>query len=162
MDAVFSSWYRSKEGFHHGFCMRASFHENLARGSDVQPGSNRAFGLVIATACCIVAVFGFWAGTAHWAFWLGAAVALAVAAWKWPGLLAPLNQLWFRLGLALHRVVNPLVMGLLFFVVITPVGLLLRLWNRRPLALGFEREGASYWLIRDKSEMQPGPMTKQY
>jgi Saxitoxin biosynthesis operon protein SxtJ len=138
--------------------MRANFHENLAHETDVKSGSNRAFGLVMATACCIIASLGFWAGTSRWPFWSVAAIAFVIAAWLWPAVLAPLNRLWFRLGLALHRVVNPLVMGLLFFVVITPVGLLMRLCGKRPLALEFEREATSYWLMRE----QPGPMTKQY
>jgi hypothetical protein len=142
--------------------MRANFHENLARETDTKSGSDRAFGLVMATACCTIAGFGFWAGTSRWPFWLGASIAFVTAAWLWPAVLVPLNRLWFRLGLALHRVVNPLVMGLLFFVVITPVGLLMRLCGKRPLALEFEREATSYWLRRDESELQPGPMTKQY
>lgn len=91
-----------------------------------------------------------------------AAIAFVIAAWLWPAVLAPLNRLWFRLGLALHWVVNPLVMGLLFFLVITPVGLLMRLCGKRPLGLEFECEVMSYWLMRDESELQPGPMTKQY
>jgi len=141
--------------------MRA-FYEELVREPDVKSGSNRAFGLVMATACCILAGFGFWAGTSHWPFWSVAAIAFAIAAWLWPPVLAPLNRFWFQLGLALHRVVNPLVMGLLFFMVITPVGLLMRLCGKRPLALEFEREAPSYWLTRDKSELQQGSMTKQY
>jgi len=80
----------------------------------------------------------------------------------WPAILVPLNRLWFRLGRLLHRVVNPLVMGLLFFVVITPYGLLMRLFGKRPLALEFDRGAASYWLARNTNELQPGPMTRQY
>jgi hypothetical protein len=142
--------------------MRANFHENLAREPEIQSGSDRAFGLVMAGACCVIAGFGFWAGTSHWPLWLATAIAFAIVAWLWPAILAPLNRFWFRLGRALHRVVNPLVMGLLFFAVVTPVGLLMRLCGKRPLALQFEREAPSYWLVRNESELQPGPMTKQY
>ncbi len=142
--------------------MRANFHEGLTREPDVMSGSNRSFGLVMAAACCIIAGLGYWADTSHWPYWLVAGSVFAIAAWCWPQGLAPFHRLWFRLGLALHAIVNPLVMGLLFFVVVTPVGLLMRLCNKRPLALRFEPEATSYWLIRDKSEMQPGPMTKQY
>ena len=63
--------------------------------------------------------------------------------------------------LALHRVVNPVVMGVLFFIVITPVSLLMRLTGKRPLALEFEPEASSYWMTRGIG-LQPGPMTKQY
>lgn len=142
--------------------MRANFHEDLAREPEIESGSNRAFGLVMAAACSIISGIGLWAGTSHWPFWLAAAIAFAITAWLWPAVLAPLNRFWFRLGRLLHRIVNPLVMGLLFFVVITPVGLLMRLCGKRPLALEFERESTSYWLSRKESELQPGPMTKQY
>lgn len=142
--------------------MQGNFHESLARDTEVRSGSDRAFGRVMATVCCIIAGIGFWVGTPNWPYWTAAAVGFAIAAWQWPAVLAPLNQLWFRFGLALHRVVNPLVMGFLFVVVVTPVGLLMRLSGKRPLGLQFERNMTSYWLIRDESELQPGPMTKQY
>ena len=141
--------------------MPANFHEDLQREADVKYGSNRAFGLVMATACLLIAGVGFWADTSHWPFWLVASIALATGACL-PAVLEPLNRLWFRLGLALHRVVNPFVMGFLFFVVITPVGLLMRFCGKRPLGLEFQRDTTSYWVMRDKSELQPGPMAKQY
>jgi Saxitoxin biosynthesis operon protein SxtJ len=142
--------------------MQSNFHESLARDADIRSGSDRAFGLVMAAACSVIAGIGFWVGTSHWPYWTAAAIAFAVAAWQWPAVLGPLNQLWFRFGLALHWVINPLVMGLLFFAVVTPVGLLMRLCRKRPLGLDFDREATSYWLMRDKTELQPGPMTKQY
>jgi len=142
--------------------MRDNFHESLAREPEVKSGSNRAFGLVMAGACCLIAGLGFWSGSSRWPYWLAAAIVFAIAAGLWPAILVPLNRLWFRLGRLLHRVVNPLVMGLLFFVVITPYGLLMRLFGKRPLALEFDRGAASYWLARNTNELQPGPMTRQY
>ena len=53
----------------------------------------------------------------------------------------------------LHKVVNPLVMGFLFFLVVTPIGLLMRLLGKRPLELEFERDRSSYW----KDRTPPGP-----
>jgi Saxitoxin biosynthesis operon protein SxtJ len=138
--------------------MSANFHENLARKHEVKSGSDRAFGLVMAAACCCVAGYGVWVGSSNWPYWLAAAIAFATAALLWPALLAPLNRLWFQLGRILHRVVNPLVMGVLFFLVITPIGLLMRVFGKRPLALDFAPEATSYWLPRGA---QPGPMTKQ-
>ena len=142
--------------------MRANFHENLAREPEVKSGSDRAFGLVMAGACGVLAGLGIWSGTSRWPYWSVAAIAFASAALLWPAVLAPLNQIWFRLGRLLHRVVNPLVMGLLFFMVITPFGLLMRLFGKRPLALEIDREAPSYWLARNRSEWRPGPMTRQY
>jgi hypothetical protein len=142
--------------------MSANFHERLAREHEVKSGSDQGFGLVMAAACTLIAGWGFWSTSSNWPYWSVAASAFLITALLWPALLAPLNRLWFRFGRLLHRVVNPLVMGLLFFVVITPVGLLMRVLGKRPLPLTFDREATSYWRERSTRKMQPGPMTKQY
>ena len=117
---------------------------------------------MMAAACAAIASFGFIAGTAHWPYWLTAATAFAFAAWLRPAALSPLNRLWFRLGLLMHRVINPLIMGLLFFVVITPMGLLMRAFGKRPLDLTFRLAAPSYWAVRSGRKSQPRPMTDQY
>lgn len=141
--------------------MRNEFHESLSRKEQVEIGANRAFGFVMGGACLIIAGLGYWAGTNHWPYWTIAALAFAGTGWIWPSLLYPLNRAWFLLGLAMHRVVTPVVMGFMFFAVITPTGLLMRLFGQRPLGLKFDPNAASYWTERDGTS-QPGPMTKQY
>jgi Saxitoxin biosynthesis operon protein SxtJ len=140
--------------------MSVNFHENLGRKSEVKAGSDRSFGRVMAVACGLVAAYGLWKGTSLWPYWLGASVVFAAVAWLRPALLAPLNRVWFLFGRLLHRVVNPIVMGVLFFVVFTPIGLLMRLFGKRPFALQFDSGEPSYWIPRSQS--QPGTMTKQY
>jgi hypothetical protein len=142
--------------------VRANFHENLSRKSGVQVGSNRSFGLVMATVCFMIASLGYLAATSHWPFWSAAALAFALTAWLQPALLSQLNRLWFRLGLLMHRVVNPLVMGSLYFLAITPMGFLMRACGKHPLELKFQPSASSYWVARSQSERQPGPMAKQY
>ena len=93
--------------------MPSNFHENLSRTS-VEIGSNRAFGVVVGVACLVVSGLGFWLGSAYWPVWAGAAAVFAGLALLWPRLLSPLNRVWFWFGLALHKVVNPIVMGVLF------------------------------------------------
>lgn len=140
--------------------MPSNFHENVSRRS-VEIGSNRSFGVVMGVVCLVLSGLGFWVGSAYWPIWTGAAAVFGSLALLWPRLLSPLNRVWFWFGLALHKVVNPLVMGALFFVVITPIGLLMRLAGNRPLGLRFEPDTSSYWVTRG-SALQPGPMTKQY
>jgi len=141
--------------------MASNFHESLSCGRTVEIGSSRSFGLVMGAACLVIAGIGFWAGSAYWFVWAGTAVALGGLAWLWPRVLYPLNRLWFWFGLALHKVVNPVVMGVLFFAVVTPISILMRLVGKRPLALEFEPDASNYWVQRG-SALQPGPMTKQY
>lgn len=71
-----------------------------------------------------------------------------------PARLAPLNRAWMKLGLILGRVVSPIVLGLLFFGLITPIALILRLTGRDELHLKLQA-GQSHWVQRDP----PGPPT---
>ena len=70
-----------------------------------------------------------------------------------PGVLAPANRLWTKFGLLLHHIVSPIALGILFFLVVTPTGLLMRLFGKDPLRLRFDPDADSYWIKRDP----PGP-----
>jgi hypothetical protein len=85
-------------------------------------------------------------------------LAFAVVAFVAPDLFAPLNRAWFWVGQALHRVVNPVLMALIYFGSVVPTGLVLKLLGKDPLRLQRDRAAASYWVPRDP----PGPMTKQF
>jgi hypothetical protein len=115
----------------------------------------------LAFVCFVLAGLGFWVGSAYWPVWADVAAVFGSLTLLWPRLLSPFNRLWFWFGLALHKIVNPVVMGVLFFAVVTPIGVLMRLTSKRTLELEFEPNRSSYWIRRD-SALQPGSMTKQY
>jgi len=132
--------------------MNQSTHESFSREEASAPGSDRTFGLVMAGALALLAVINVWhAGTA-WPWELALAVLFLVPALIKPALLRPLNRLWMKLGLVLHRIVNPIVMGLLFYGTIWPTGLVMRLRGRDLLRLKREPGSNSYWIAR-----APGP-----
>lgn len=142
--------------------MSGSIHETLQREDDVKPGSDRGFGLVMAAVALIVAIIQAWSESWGWAaVWLGLSAGLGLVASIKPTLLHRANLVWFRFGLLLHRVVNPLVMGLMFFGVVTPIGLVMRLVGQRPLALEFDRSAGTYWIERPASSAR-GSMRKQF
>ena len=141
---------------------RDSMHEDLARDHEVKTSSDRSFGLVFTA---VFAAIGMWplvdGGAARW--WaIGVAAAVATVAILRPAALAPFNRLWTRLGLLLHRIVNPLIMGLLFFFVVTPTGLLLRLFGKDLLRLRRDAAAASYWIERDPPGPAPDTMKNQF
>jgi Saxitoxin biosynthesis operon protein SxtJ len=70
-----------------------------------------------------------------------------------PAILAPLNRLWFKLGMLLGRVTNPVVMGIIFFLVVTPAAFVLRLMGKDPRRRKFDPAAPSYWIERKP----PGP-----
>jgi hypothetical protein len=78
-----------------------------------------------------------------------------------PKQLKPLNLLWFRFGLLLHRVINPLVMFAMFALVFVPGGLLMRLRHDPLRSKRAGKPGSTYWIDR-AAGAQPGSMTNQF
>ncbi len=137
-------------------------HEDLSRQEAVKGGSDRAFGLVFTVVFAIVAAWPLLGGgLPHWWALGVSGVFLALALLR-PVLLAPLNRLWTRFGLLLHRIVSPLVLGLMFFLVLTPSGWAMRLLGKDPLRLAFEPEAESYWIEREPPGPQADTMINQF
>jgi hypothetical protein len=132
--------------------MNRSTHESFVREETAPPGSDRTFGLVMAGALVIVSLFNGWHHGRLWPGMLIGALAFVGTAWLRPHALHPLNRLWMKLGLLLHKVVNPVVMGLLFYGTILPTGLVMRLRGKDLLRLKREPGSDSYWITRT-----PGP-----
>ncbi len=136
-------------------------HESLQAYRTTRLGSNRSFGLVFAGFFALVSL---WPLLRHeplrlWA--LGIAfvfLALGLFASDW---LAPLNRIWFKLGLALHAVVSPVILGLLYFAILVPFAQILR-WRGHDALRLKQSEAATYWIARDPAGPRAGAMTKQF
>jgi hypothetical protein len=115
-----------------------------------EAGSDRQFGLVIAGVMVIIALWPLLgAGTPR--YWLIAiAVVFAALGLVAPHTLHPLNLLWHRFGILLGRVVAPVVMGIVFFVGITPIALLFKLRGKDLLERRPDTNAGSYWIVRDQ------------
>jgi len=128
----------------------------------IKPSSNRSFGLVIAFFFLIITLWPLVrAEPVRW--WaLGVAAAFAVLALLWPAALAPLNKMWTKLGVVLYKIVNPVVLGLLFYVTVTPIALLMRVLGKDPLRLRRDPHAESYWIVRTPPGPPPQSMKKQF
>lgn len=142
--------------------MSGSFHESFQRPEPRSNGSNRGFGLLIAAVFAIVAVRPLLtgAGARWWA--LAVAATLVLVGLAYPALLDGPKRVWLALGAVLARIVNPVVLGILFITVITPTALVARLLGRDPLRLRFERDAATYWMERSALGAGPVDMRKQF
>ena len=79
-----------------------------------------------------------------------------------PRLLRPLNLIWFKFGLLLHKIVNPIIMGLLFVFTIIPMALVFRLIGKDPLDRKFDPDSDTYWIRREPSGPAPESMKNQF
>jgi hypothetical protein len=128
-------------------------------GPPVRP-SERKFGYTFAVLCSLLAAWLGWRGSTApvVAGLVCAAAGFALAAARAPRLLAPLNAAWFGLGLLLGRLVSPLVLGAMFFLLITPIAWAMRVAGRDALRLRRDRAAPvdSYWIARDPPGPEPG------
>jgi hypothetical protein len=137
--------------------------ESRERGdSPGEGGSNRNFGLLFCGAFVVVGLWPLWHQHAvrWWAVALG--VGFGAVAAVAPGLLAPLRRAWMGFGWLLGKVVSPIVMGILLYAIVTPVGLFQRLTRRDPLHLAWDRKAETYWQFRKPPGPAPDTMTNQF
>ena len=67
-------------------------------------------------------------------------------------ILTPLNKLWFKFGVILGKIVSPTIMGIIFFLVVTPIGLLMRLLGKDLLRLKYNKKDNTYWIEKNGSK----------
>jgi hypothetical protein len=137
--------------------------ETHAASAEVAVGGDRAFGGVFTAVFLVVALWPLTGADGAVRWWaLAVSGVLAGVSLLRPRLLHPLNRVWFRFGLLLHKVVSPLVMSTLFFVVITPVGLLMRGFGTDPLRRRFDAQATTYWILRAPPGPDPDSLRDQF
>ena len=122
---------------------------------DIKIGSNRSFGIVFFVVFLIIATYPLINGDELRLWSLIISIIFLFLGLVNSKILNPFNKLWFKFGIFLGKIISPLVMGIIFFLVVTPIGLLMRLLNKDLLNLRFNNKG-SYWIEKTepKSKMK--------
>jgi len=115
--------------------------------------TDRSFGFTFAVVFGLAGLWFVWKSSPLGLPLLILAAVFALVSVIVPRILHPLNVAWMYFGLLLSTIVNPIVMGIVFFGVFTPMAIFFRLKGRDALRRGFEREAKSYWIDRTP----PGP-----
>jgi hypothetical protein len=142
--------------------MKQSTHETFSRDEKIVAGSDRVFGLVMAAALVAVTSLNAWHAGRVWPWTGGLAALFLVAGLVRPSILHPLNLMWLKFGLLLHRVVNPVVMALLFYGTVLPTGLVMRMMGKDLLRLKRQPDADSYWIVREPPGPLPETMRDQF
>ncbi len=137
-------------------------HEDFGRHDDIKVGGERGFGIVFAVVFAVVALWPLKDGGDIRLWAAIAAAAFLFLGLAFPKALKPLNLLWFRFGMLLYKFVNPVVMALLFFTTVMPIGLLMRLTGKDPLRLKPDPNAESYWIEREPAGPEPETMKNQF
>ncbi len=124
------------------------------RDNNIKIGTNRSFGIVFSLVFLLIALYPLinnkdirlWSLVISLIF-----LALGLIKSK---ILSPLNKIWFKFGIILGLVVSPVIMGIIFFLVVTPIGFIMRLLGKDILNLNYQND-KSYWIQKNgpKSNM---------
>ena len=139
-----------------------SLHEDLRREDATAAPSERKFGLTLGGIFALIAIVKAFERSPWSVLWGALAIVLIGGALLRPQLLAAPNQVWLKLGLLLHRIVSPVIMALLFYGTILPIGLLMRLTGKDPLLRKLDKSAGSYWLPRSDARPPSEAMRQQF
>ncbi len=118
---------------------------------DVKIGSNRSFGIVFFVVFLIIATYPLINDDELRLWSLIISIVFLFLGLVNSKILNPLNKLWFKFGIFLGKIISPLVMGIIFFLVVTPIGLLMRLLNKDLLNLKFNTNN-TYWIEKTETK----------
>mgnify|MGYP001390118306 FL=1 len=122
---------------------------------DIKIGTNRSFGIVFFIVFLIISLYPLLHGE-HIRVWsLIISIIFLVLGLFNSKLLNSLNMIWFKFGLLLGKMISPIVMGIIFFLVVTPIALFMRLLKKDLLNLKFNKKN-TYWIEKSgpKSKMK--------
>ena len=118
--------------------------------SEIKMSSNRNFGLVFFV---VFLIFSFWPLTYDGSIRIWFAIIsllFLILGLMNSKLLTPLNKLWFKFGIILGAIIAPISMGVVFFLVITPIGLTMRIMGKDFLRKKYDKKKETYWIKCDK------------
>ena len=122
---------------------------------DIKIGSNRNFGIVFFIVFFLISIYPITQSGNLRVWSLIISIIFLILGILNSNLLYPLNKIWFKFGLFLGKIISPLIMGVIFFLVVTPIGFFLRIFGKDVLNLKYN-DNKSYWIEKNgpKSKMK--------
>ena len=114
---------------------------------NIKPKDNITFGILFFILFLIIGLYPLKNGLNIRLWSLGLSFVFLMITFIRPNLFTPLNKLWIQFGILLGKVISPIVMGLVFFFVVTPIGILVRLFKKD--VMGLKKKETSYWINRE-------------
>ena len=131
---------------------------NIMKNNEIKISSNKSFGIVFAIVFFLIALWPIIKSDDIRIWSLIVSIIFLILGIMNSSILTPLNKIWFRFGIFLGNLIAPVVMGIIFFFVVTPIGLIMRLFGRDLIKLKKNNEN-SYWIEKKDTESS---MKKQF
>jgi len=115
----------------------------------IKISSNRNFGLVFFMIFLIISLWPLTYDEPIRIWSVTVSLVFLILGLTKPRLLAPLNKLWFKFGIILGAIVPPFIMGAIFFLIVTPIGLVMKIMRKDLLNKKYDKKKKTYWIKRD-------------
>lgn len=127
----------------------------MSEYNDIKISSNRSFGVVFFIVFLLIALYPLLNNNEIRLWSLIISVLFLILGILNSKILSPLNKVWFKFGLLLGKIISPIIMGVIFFLVVTPIGFIMKLLGKDLINLKFNNE-KSYWIQKSgpKSKMK--------
>ena len=125
---------------------------------DIKIGSNKSFGIVFAVVFSLIALWPLLKGNEIRLWSLIISIIFLMLGLLNSKILTPLNKLWFKLGILLGNFIAPIIMGIIFFFVVTPTGIIMKLFRKDLIKLKKNNDN-SYWIEKKDTKSS---MTNQF
>ena len=121
----------------------------------IKVSSNKSFGIVFSIFFLLISVYPLLNNDPIYYWSLFVSFIFLVLGLMNSKILSPLNLLWLKFGILLGKIVSPVVMGIIFFLVVTPISIILKIFGKDVLNLKFNNN-KTYWIVKDgpKSNMK--------
>lgn len=125
--------------------------------------SERSFGVVFSVFFALLGIYSWENNTqkTHLIFW-GLSLLVGTLAISKASILSPFNRVWIKFGEVLHQLFNPVILGIVFFGMILPFGLVMRLAGRDVLCKKVDKSISSYWISRHSPESNSDSFLNQF
>ena len=123
--------------------------------NDIKISSNRSFGIVFFVVFLLIALYPLINSEEVRAWSIIVSLIFLILGLINSKILSPLNKIWFKFGIYLGKIISPIIMGIIFFLVVTPIGLIMRLLKKDLINLKYN-QNESYWIEKKgpKSKMK--------
>jgi hypothetical protein len=122
----------------------------------------RKFGYTVGGALLIISAFLFWFEKASYIYFAVPGILLILGGFIVPQLLRPLNKAWMTLAILLGWVMTRVILTILFYLVITPIGFIAKLARKDFLNLKIDKHQESYWVMRERKSLKPIDYDRQF
>ena len=129
------------------------------KNQKIKIASNKSFGIVFSIVFLVIAFWPMLNGNEINYWLLAISIVFLILGLINSKILTPLNKLWFKFGIFLGGIIAPIIMGIIFFLVVTPVGFIMKILGKDLLRKKIDKKRHSYWIKRDK---RTGTMKQQF